>query len=226
MATTQHWWVCPACQTPNAIGVSNCRACGADRVDPQPGIQPAPTGQPRRRPGDGSGLWPGGAPTDGHPPRQQVSRCPRCGATLLSGLWTCTNCGFDLRAAAGLPSPSLITPTAAGPRPARSATRPTLLAGFAVVALLVIGGLALAGIPNAHRADENEAGQHVSSTPAGDRTPKPVTAVDVPTETAPAATRIPAAAGDTPPAAADTPPAARRYAAGYGGHPDAGGGHG
>jgi hypothetical protein len=34
MATTRHYWVCPRCQTPNAVGVARCRACNAEAVEP------------------------------------------------------------------------------------------------------------------------------------------------------------------------------------------------
>jgi hypothetical protein len=80
--------------------------------------------------------------------------------------------------------------------------------GIAALALVIIGGLALAGITGAPWATENEPREHIGSTPDGDGSPKPVTAVDDPTEAPTAAPDAPTAAADIPTAAPDAPTAA------------------
>jgi hypothetical protein len=70
MATTRHYWVCPRCQTPNAVGVAHCRACGADAVEPAASVAGGslPTGSAVERQ-SGAGTTPGaGSPQAGGTP--------------------------------------------------------------------------------------------------------------------------------------------------------------
>ena len=148
MTTTPHYWVCPQCQTPNAVGVTRCRACDAAPGDeaqgkeggsPPPGQPRAGEAQPPRprqaRPGDGSGLWPA-EPSGAASQPGQVTRCPRCGMTHLGPVRFCERCGLDLLLPG--PAPSTVVTTSRA-----TSFRRLLVLGILVTFFVVASGFAL-----------------------------------------------------------------------------------
>ncbi len=227
MATTRHYWVCPRCQTPNAVGVTRCRACDAEAVDPvdssvaEPGrtgqapeVPPHPPVAPQAAPAGVTRPAPAVTQTVGRRSHSQITRCPRCGMTHQGLVWFCERCGLDIL---GRGPTSTTTATVTRPTSSRSPVRrllvlAILLAGFAVASALAL--LEITDTPGA--VDQETPDQAVLTAPL-DGSPAPLASAPDTAPAPPATTASPAppsAAPETPapetPAPADRRPRDRR----------------